>query len=152
MGRDAQVEFAVSALYSLGLAVAVVVEVDETLHCIEIGYRSDLRARCDALAVEVENLEIGTRLVVDAATRGTFNSLAFPPENQVVEDGVNGALVSADTAHGEAEVEAFAKALLRVSEMKFGDLRAAALDKFSFERMIRSTKEVYLELARARGQ
>ena len=75
---------------------------------------------------------------------------AFGGALDIVDDGVNGVLVPAGTAHGEAEVEAFAKALLRVSGMKFGDLRAAALDKFSFERMIRSTKDAYLELGGGR--
>ena len=75
---------------------------------------------------------------------------AFGGALDLVDDGVNGVLVPAGTAHGEAEVEAFAKALLRVSGMEFGDLRAAALDKFSFERMIRSTKDAYLELGGGR--
>ena len=72
---------------------------------------------------------------------------AFGGALDIVEDGVNGALVPADTPHGEAEVEAFADALLRVSKMEFGDLRAAALEKFSFDRMIERTKSAYLKLA-----
>jgi len=47
---------------------------------------------------------------------------------------------------GEAEVAAFAQALVRVSKMTFGDLRAAALEKFSFNRMIARTRRVYEEL------
>ena len=71
---------------------------------------------------------------------------AFGGALDIVEDGVNGALVPADVSHGEAEVEAFADALLRVSKMKFGDLRAAALEKFSFDRMIERTKSAYRSL------
>lgn len=70
---------------------------------------------------------------------------AFGGALDIVEDGVNGALVPADTPHGEPEVEAFADALLRVSKMEFGDLRAAALEKFSFDRMIERSKNAYLE-------
>ena len=72
---------------------------------------------------------------------------AFGGALDIVEDGVNGALVPADTPSGEAEVRPFAAAILRVSTMKFGDIRAAALEKFSFDRMIESSKRVYLELA-----
>lgn len=71
---------------------------------------------------------------------------AFGGALDIVEDGVNGAFVPADTPHGEAEVEAFASAILRVSAMKLGDLRAAALEKFSFDRMIDLTRKVYQEL------
>ena len=70
---------------------------------------------------------------------------AFGGALDIVEDGVNGAFVPADTPHGEPEVEAFADALLRVSKMEFGDLRAAALEKFSFDRMIERSKNAYLE-------
>jgi glycosyltransferase involved in cell wall biosynthesis len=71
---------------------------------------------------------------------------AFGGALDIVEDGVNGALVPADTPHGDAEVAAFADAIIRVSSMELGDLRTAALDKFSFDRMIERTKKVYLEL------
>lgn len=71
---------------------------------------------------------------------------AFGGALDIVEDGVNGALLPADTPHGEAETEAFADAILRVSDMKFGDLRAAALEKFSFDRMIGLTMSAYREL------
>ena len=72
---------------------------------------------------------------------------AFGGALDIVEDGVNGALVPADTPHGEAEVDAFAAAILRVSGMEFGDLRAAALEKFSFDRMIERSMSAYKELA-----
>jgi len=71
---------------------------------------------------------------------------AFGGALDIVEDGVNGAFVPADTPSGEAEVEAFASAILRVSAMRLGDLRADALEKFSFDRMIKSTRNAYLEL------
>jgi glycosyltransferase involved in cell wall biosynthesis len=66
----------------------------------------------------------------------------------IVEDGVNGALIPGDTPHGEMEVEAFADAVLRVSGMKFGNLREAALEKFSFERMIEKSMSAYRELGK----
>ncbi len=71
---------------------------------------------------------------------------AFGGALDIVEDGVNGALVPADVPHGEAEVAAFAKAIRRVAHMKFGDLRSAALEKFSFELMARRTIAAYEEL------
>ena len=74
---------------------------------------------------------------------------AFGGALDIVEDGVNGALVPADTPHGEEEVKAFASAILRVSAMNFGDLRSAALEKFSFSRMIDLTRKAYLELSDA---
>ena len=72
---------------------------------------------------------------------------AFGGALDIVEDGVNGILVPADVAFGEAEVKAFAEAIVRVSRKSFGDLRSPALEKFSFDRMIERTKRVYLELA-----
>ena len=74
---------------------------------------------------------------------------AFGGALDIVEDGVNGVLVPADVAFGEAEVKAFAEAIVRVSRKAFGDLRSLALEKFSFDRMIERTKRVYLELALA---
>jgi glycosyltransferase involved in cell wall biosynthesis len=71
---------------------------------------------------------------------------AFGGALDIVEDGVNGVLIPVDTPHGAAEVAAFSDALLRVAKMEFGDIRAAALEKFSFERMIERTKAAYLEL------
>lgn len=71
---------------------------------------------------------------------------AFGGALDIVEDGVNGALVPDGTPHGDAEIAAFADAILRVSKMKLGDIRSAALEKFSFDRMIERTKSAYLEL------
>lgn len=71
---------------------------------------------------------------------------AFGGALDIVEDGVNGAFIPADTPHGEAEVESFSAAIRRVAEMPLGDLRDAALEKFSFDLMIRRTKSAYLEL------
>ena len=71
---------------------------------------------------------------------------AFGGALDIVEDGVNGALVDprgADLARG------FADALARVRCMKLGDLRAEALEKFSFEKMISRTIAVYEELQAA---
>lgn len=71
---------------------------------------------------------------------------AFGGALDIVEDGVNGVLVPADVAPGDGEVRAFAEAIRRVAKMTFGDLRSAALEKFSFDRMIERTKRVYREL------
>ena len=71
---------------------------------------------------------------------------AFGGALDIVEDGVNGVLVPDGLPPGEAEVEAFAQALVRVSKMTFGDLRFAALEKFSFDLMIARTRRVYEEL------
>ena len=71
---------------------------------------------------------------------------AFGGALDIVEDGVNGILVPASIPSGDGEVQAFADAILRVSKMTFGDLRTAALDKFSFERMVAQTLSVYREL------
>lgn len=75
---------------------------------------------------------------------------AFGGALDIVEDGVNGALVPADVERGEGEVKAFAESIMRVSRMSFGDLRAAALEKFSFERMIDRTMSVYRECLKIR--
>ena len=61
----------------------------------------------------------------------------------IVEDGVNGALVDPASKDFPA---AFAAAIRRVSEMRFGDLRGPALEKFSFERMVDSSMAAYREL------
>ena len=76
---------------------------------------------------------------------------AFGGALDIVEDGVNGALVPADTLEKD-EAAAFAQAIARVSRMTFGDLRAAALEKFSFERMIERTMAVYKELTDTKGK
>ena len=73
---------------------------------------------------------------------------AFGGALDIVEDGVNGVLVPAETSPGEDEEKAFAAALTRVAGMTFGDLRSAALEKFSFDRMVERAKSVYLELVR----
>lgn len=68
----------------------------------------------------------------------------------IVEDGVNGALVpppAPDAPRGRT-ADAFAAALKRVAQSDFGDLRTPALEKFSFSRMAESALSVYRELAR----
>ena len=77
---------------------------------------------------------------------------AFGGALDIVEDGVNGALVPANVPSGEMEVAAFAKAIQQVAHTKFGDLRAAALDKFSFELMARRTIAAYEELVGAKSR
>lgn len=71
---------------------------------------------------------------------------AFGGALDIVEDGVNGVLVPVNVPSGEAETCAFADALLKVGRMSFGDLRTAALEKFSFDRMAALTLRVYREL------
>ena len=69
---------------------------------------------------------------------------AFGGALDIVEDGVNGALV--DCSAGDLAC-AFASALSRVRSMKFGDLRKAALERFSFDIMVSRTISAYEELA-----
>ena len=66
---------------------------------------------------------------------------AFGGALDIVEDGVNGALV--DPSGG---AEGFAAALVRTARMSFGDLRTPALEKFSFEKMAEASLDVYREL------
>ena len=71
---------------------------------------------------------------------------AFGGALDIVEDGVNGALVPIPPGGAADMAPAFADALLRVRSMRFGDLRAAALEKFSFDKMISRTVAAYEEL------
>jgi len=69
---------------------------------------------------------------------------AFGGALDIVDDGVNGALVDpcvADLGLG------FADALARVRSMKFADLRKRALERFSFDIMISRTISAYEELS-----
>ena len=67
---------------------------------------------------------------------------AFGGALDIVRDGVDGVLVADD---------AFAPAILKVSEMSFGDLRGDALRRFSFEDMAARSLAVYRELAGRRA-
>ena len=67
---------------------------------------------------------------------------AFGGALDIVEDGVNGALV--DPAAG---AEGFAAALVRVARTDFGDVRTPALEKFAFARMAQAALAVYREVA-----
>ena len=71
---------------------------------------------------------------------------AFGGALDIVEDGVNGALVPIPPDKSADMAPAFAAALLRVRSMRLGDLRAAALEKFSFDKMISRTVAAYEEL------
>ena len=71
---------------------------------------------------------------------------AFGGALDIVEDGVNGALVPIPPGTAPDMAPAFADALLRVRSMRLGDLRAAALEKFSFDKMISRTMAAYEEL------
>ena len=72
---------------------------------------------------------------------------AFGGALDVVRDGVDGVLVGADTVPANAP-QAFADAIRKVAGMTFGDLRASALERFSFEQMAERSLAVYRELAR----
>lgn len=88
------------------------------------------------------------RSMAEALAMGTpVVAKAFGGAMDIVEDGVNGVLVPAETPHGDCECTAFADAIVKVAGMKFGDLRSAALEKFSFDLMVERSKRVYLELA-----
>ena len=77
---------------------------------------------------------------------------AFGGALDIVEDGVDGALVGLGRAtRGGASLPPlshldFAAALARVRAMRFGDLRKAALERFSFDKMVRRTIAVYEEV------
>ena len=72
---------------------------------------------------------------------------AFGGALDIVEDGVNGALVPIPPDKSADMAPAFVDALLRVRSMHLGDLRVAALEKFSFDKMISRTVAAYEELA-----
>ena len=87
------------------------------------------RSMAEALAMD--------RPVVAAAFGGALD---------IVEDGVNGALVDVDPKADAAEMAGrFAEAISKVSRITFKDLRKNALEKFSFERMAASSLAVYGE-------
>lgn len=87
------------------------------------------------------------RSMAEALAMGTpVVAKAFGGALDIVEDGVNGALIPAETPPGSRESEAFTDAIIKVSGLKFGDLRSAALEKFSFDLMIERTMRVYREL------
>ena len=65
---------------------------------------------------------------------------AFGGALDIVRDGVDGVLVR----DGD-----FAAAIKKVSQMRFGDLRKEALERFSFEKMIERSLAAYRELAPA---
>lgn len=72
---------------------------------------------------------------------------AFGGALDIVEDGVNGALVPTSAA----DAEGFASAIVRVLGRDWPDVRTAALEKFSFERMIAGSLAVYGEFASKSG-
>jgi glycosyltransferase involved in cell wall biosynthesis len=72
---------------------------------------------------------------------------AFGGALDVVRDGVDGVLVQDD---GRPPEEGFAEAIAKIPEMAFGDLRADALERFSFRRMASLSLDVYRELANSK--
>ena len=70
---------------------------------------------------------------------------AFGGALDIVEPGVNGELVK------EGSPEEFASAVVKCATAKYGDIRTAALEKFSFERMVESSLAVYREVQK-RGE
>ena len=64
---------------------------------------------------------------------------AFGGALDVVRDGVDGVLVRDDD---------FAAAIRKVAGMTFGDLRSDALERFSFEKMVKQSLAVYKELVK----
>ena len=65
---------------------------------------------------------------------------AFGGALDIVEPGVNGEFVK------EGTPEEFAEAIAKCAAAKYGDIRSAALEKFSFERMVESSLAVYREV------
>ncbi len=77
---------------------------------------------------------------------------AFGGALDVVRDGVDGVLVKGGDAADWPAL--FAEAIERVGSMKFGDLRAGALERFSFDKMAAASLDVYretVEKAKAKG-
>jgi glycosyltransferase involved in cell wall biosynthesis len=74
---------------------------------------------------------------------------AFGGALDVVRDGTDGVLVHGDD--GADWPALFADALERCAGLEFGDLRADALERFSFEKMAASTLAVYREAAAMAG-
>ena len=71
---------------------------------------------------------------------------AFGGALDIVEDGVNGALVDVDPKADAAEMAVrFSDAIRSVASSDFKDLRPSALEKFSFERMAARSLAVYGE-------
>lgn len=90
------------------------------------------RSMAEALAMD--------RPVVAAAFGGALD---------IVEDGVNGALVDVDPKADAAEMAGrFAEAISKVSRTTFKALRKNALEKFSFERMAARSLAVYGEFGK----
>ncbi len=69
---------------------------------------------------------------------------AFGGALDIVQDGVNGFLVP----QSHADANGFAEAIVRALSTDFGDVRSAALEKFSFDRMVSRSLSVYEEFAR----
>lgn len=68
---------------------------------------------------------------------------AFGGARDVVRDGIDGILIA-----GDKPVAQFAEALVRVREMKFGDIRSDARRRFDLDVMARRTCAVYGEFAK----
>jgi glycosyltransferase involved in cell wall biosynthesis len=74
---------------------------------------------------------------------------AFGGALDIVEDGVNGALVAPDPKATPQEMAVkFSNAIRFVAHSKFERLREKALEKFSFDRMAASSLAVYNEFDR----
>ena len=74
---------------------------------------------------------------------------AFGGALDVVRNGVDGILVEDDGRPSEC---AFADALAKIPGMAFGDLRADALERFSFERMASDSLATYSEVVSNRNK
>ena len=66
---------------------------------------------------------------------------AFGGALDIVEDGKNGVLVPVEAA----DADGFADAIVRALSSGWGDVRTAAIEKFSFERMVAASLAVYGE-------
>lgn len=143
-------------LVIVGEAEALRKDVEEYLKCLvqELGLQDDVVfagnqqkvAECLSIADVVVSSntrkpEAFGRSMAEALVMGKpVVAAAFGGALDIVEDGVNGALV-------QVAKPDFVEALMRVRAMKFGDLRTDALEKFSFDRMIERSIAVYEELA-----
>lgn len=114
-------------------------KVAECLSIADIVVSANYR-KCEAFGRSMAEALAMDRPVVATAFGGALD---------IVEDGVNGALVPlAAGASADERATMFADAIRRVSGMTFSSLRKNALEKFSYSLMVSRSLDVYRELAR----
>lgn len=147
-------------LVLVGEAEALRKDVEESLRALvaELGLGSRVVfagnqqkvAECLALAdcvvsSNVRKPEAFGRSMAEALAMGKpVVARAFGGALDVVRDGTDGVLVAESADYAAA----FAAAIEKVSNMTFGDLRAEALERFSFGKMAEQSLSVYKEVTK----